>query len=191
MKMNRSTHFFFAVSLPEEVKKELHKQCLAIKESFPFQRWVHQEDYHITLAFLGAAAEDKLEKAKKLALTELNGQKAFPLQINQLGVFGRVDSPRIFWADTEQEERLHTIRNIVFSACLEAGFKLETRAFKSHITLARKWAGSHPFEEEHLKNNPFDKAPLTFQAQEVVLYQTHIDRIPKYEKIAAFPLLEE
>lgn len=189
--MDRLTHFFFAVSLPEEVKKELHKQCLAIKERFPFQRWVHQEDYHITLAFLGAAAEDKLEKAKKLVMTELNGQKAFPLQIYQLGVFGKVDSPRIFWADTAKEERLNTIRNIVFSACLEAGFKLETRAFKSHITLARKWAGSHPFEAEHLKNNPFEKSPLTFQAKEVVLYQTHIDRIPKYEKIAAFPLLEE
>lgn len=191
MKMERSTHFFFAVSLPGKVKKELHKQCLAMKERFPFQRWVHQEDYHITLAFLGAAAEDKLEKAKKLVMAELHGQKAFPLQINQLGVFGKVDSPRIFWADTAKEKRLNTIRNIVFSACLEAGFKLETRAFKSHITLARKWAGSHPFEVEHLKNNPFEKAPLTFQAKEVVLYQTYIDRIPKYEKIAAIPLLEE
>lgn len=189
--MERSTHFFFAVSLPGKVKKELHKQCLAMKERFPFQRWVHQEDYHITLAFLGAAAEDKLEKAKKLVMAELHGQKAFPLQINQLGVFGKVDSPRIFWADTAKEKRLNTIRNIVFSACLEAGFKLETRAFKSHITLARKWAGSHPFEVEHLKNNPFEKAPLTFQAKEVVLYQTYIDRIPKYEKIAAIPLLEE
>ncbi|WP_313799471.1 RNA 2',3'-cyclic phosphodiesterase [Cytobacillus sp.] len=189
--MEQSTHFFFAVSLPEEVKKELHKQCLAIKERFPFQRWVHQEDYHITLAFLGAAAEDKLEKAKKLVMTALNGQKAFPLQINQLGVFGKVDSPRIFWADTAKEERLNTIRSIVFSACLEAGFKLETRAFKSHITLARKWVGNHPFEVKHLKNHPFEKAPLAFQAKEVVLYQTHIDRIPKYEKIAAFPLLEE
>lgn len=189
--MERSTHFFFAVSLPEEVKKELHKQCLSIQEKFLFRRWVHQEDYHMTLAFLGEASGDKLEKAKRLVMTELDGQQAFPLQINQLGFFGQKDSPRIFWANTAEEERLNTIRDIVFSACLEAGFKLETRPFKSHITLARKWAGSHPFEMDYLKDtNPFAKAPLIFQAKEVVLYQTHIDRVPKYEKIAAFSLLE-
>lgn len=190
--MDRKAHFFFAVSLPEEVKKELNNLCLTIKEKLPFQRWVHQEDYHITLAFLGVASEDKLKEATKLVFKQLNGQSSFPLHINQLGVFGKKDSPRIFWADTAKEEQLTKIRELVFSACLEAGFELETRTYKPHITLARKWTGSNPFEEYCLKqNNPFINAPLTFQAKEVVLYQTHIDRFPKYEKIAAYPLLEE
>ncbi|WP_102274217.1 RNA 2',3'-cyclic phosphodiesterase [Cytobacillus massiliigabonensis] len=190
--MDRKPHFFFAVSLPEEVKKELSRLCLTIKERLPFQRWVHQDDYHITLAFLGTAQDGKLEKAKKLVVEQLNGQSSFSLHINKLGVFGKKDSPRIFWADTVKEDKLLKLRERVFFSCLEAGFELETRAFKPHITLARKWAGSTPFEEDLLEsNNPFEEASLPFQAKEVALYQTHFDRTPKYEKIAAFPLLTE
>ena len=190
--MERQAHFFFAISLPEEAKREVKKICSFVQQEFPFRRWVHYEDYHITLAFLGAASNDKLEEAKRIVKERLNGQKAFSLHINQLGVFGKEDTPRIFWADTAKEERLMMIRDIVFSACLQAGFELETRPFKPHITLARNWAGINPFQSSQLKNNnPFQNAHLSFQANEVVLYQTHLDQTPKYEKVASFPLLDE
>ncbi|MBY0124149.1 RNA 2',3'-cyclic phosphodiesterase [Bacillus sp. S/N-304-OC-R1] len=187
--MEKQTHFFFAISLPIETKLKLKEECSIIKENLSFQRWVHHEDYHITLAFLGSAPNDKLQKAQKLVGEGIKDQKSFPLQITGLGVFGRPDSPRIFWADTYKEKRLSVIRDIVFSSCTEAGFQLETRPFKPHITLARKWAGSAPLHASRLEeNNPFMDCPLKFTASEVVLYQTHLDKTPKYEKIAIFPL---
>ncbi|MBS4191686.1 RNA 2',3'-cyclic phosphodiesterase [Bacillus sp. FJAT-49705] len=190
--MDKKTHFFFAISLPIETKLKLKEVCSIIKENLPFQRWVHFEDFHITLAFLGAAEEDMLRKAQILVQERLKEQKPFSLHINQLGVFGRGDAPRIFWADTLKEERLTEIHNIVYQACVNAGFKLETRPFKPHITLARKWAGSSSFHTSLLgENNPFHPSPLTFKASEVVLYQTHLDQIPKYERTAIFPLLDE
>lgn len=190
--MERQPHYFFAVSLPEGTKRELNKSCIALKEQLPFNRWVHQEDYHITLAFLGSARADKLLAAKSLVQSSLDDEESFILHINQLGIFGKEDEPRIFWADTLKEARLSSIRNKVFSSCVKSGFELETRPFKPHITLARKWVGTRPFEAILLKeNNPFHQGPLSFPVNEVVLYQTHFERIPKYEKIAIFPLSNE
>ncbi|MBU8879787.1 RNA 2',3'-cyclic phosphodiesterase [Bacillus sp. FJAT-29790] len=190
--MERKAHFFFALSLPKEIKYKMKDACLNLKGNFPFHRWVHHEDYHITLAFLGSAPAEKLQDARRLVEEGLKGQKSFPLQIHQLGVFGKGDNPRIFWADTVKEERLSVIRDIVFSACLRAGFELETRSFKPHITLARKWPESKPFQGSLLNDqNPFQDSPLHFKANEVVLYQTHLDQTPKYERMAIFPLMDE
>ncbi len=190
--MERKPHFFFAVSLPEETKQELDKACLSLKDTLPFKRWVHPEDYHITLAFLGSALEERLATAKSLVEISLKEEKSFPLHIHQLGVFGKADEPRIFWADTLKENRLMTIRDKVYTSCIQAGFQLEERPFKPHITLARKWAGNTSFHPNLLKiNNPFKETPLSFEANEVVLYQTHLEREPKYEKMAIFPLIKE
>lgn len=190
--MDKKTHFFFAFSLPMETKLKLKEVCTIMKERFPFQRWVHFEDLHITLAFLGAADERKLEAAKNSIEERLTGHKSFPLHIHELGVFGREEAPRIFWANTYTENRLTEVRDIVFSACQEAGFDLETRPFKPHITLARKWIGTEPFDANLLiHKNPFKEESIFFTANEVVLFQTHLDRTPKYERKAIFPLANE
>lgn len=190
--MERKPHYFFAASLPEETKQELHKACLSIEDTFTFNRWVHPQDYHITLAFLGSADEDKLKTAKAFVKESLTGEGRFFLHINQLGVFGKADEPRIFWADTMKENRLTTVRDKVYASCVKAGFQLDARPFKHHITLARKWAGMNTFHPSLLQmNNPFMETSLSFEAKEVVLYKTHLDRVPKYEKVAIFPLKDE
>ncbi|PAE24648.1 RNA 2',3'-cyclic phosphodiesterase [Bacillus sp. 7894-2] len=192
MSKQMNAHFFFAVKLPEETKEKLkeYMECVSLK--LPFSRWVHHEDYHITLAFLGSAPEDKLQKAVRLAADSIRNEKCFRLKICKLGVFGKQDAPRIFWCGTQQDMHLQDLRLKVYSACQEAGFELETRPFKPHITMARKWAGTGPFQQSLLDvNSPFKDGHLEFEASEVVLYQTHLDKSPKYESIAIFPLLAE
>jgi RNA 2',3'-cyclic 3'-phosphodiesterase len=161
-----------------------------IKERVPFSRWVHYMDLHITLAFLGSASPDKLAEATKNVKAALIDEPALTLNINKLGFFGSVDSPRVFWADSEESHELKTIRQKVFSACEKAGFQLETRPFRPHITLARKWSGAHPFDKDMLDLwNELQPNPLLFLAGDVVLYQTHLNKTPKYEAINIFPLL--
>ncbi|MDM5228806.1 RNA 2',3'-cyclic phosphodiesterase [Cytobacillus sp. NJ13] len=192
MSKQLNDHFFFALKLPDETKGKLKEYCVNLCSKMPFSRWVHQEDYHITLAFLGSAPEENLQKAAKLAADSIRNEKRFPLHICKLGIFGKQDAPRIFWCGTQQDKHLQDLRSKVYSACQEAGFELETRPFKPHITMARKWAGTNPFQESMLDaNSPFKEGPLEFEASEVVLYQTHLDKTPKYESIAIFPLLAE
>ncbi|MFJ7729490.1 RNA 2',3'-cyclic phosphodiesterase [Neobacillus sp. NPDC097160] len=187
--MEQRTHFFFAVRIPEETKVIMKAHIEKIKIDLPFSRWVHHQDLHITLAFLGAAAPEKLAVAENNIKEVLRGAEAFTLKINKLGIFGQKESPRVFWADTEESTELRAIRKKVFSACDKSGFQLETRPFRPHITLARKWNGAHSFQMELLEVwNKLQPEPLPFQAHDVALYQTHLQQTPKYEAITLFPL---
>ncbi|RDU36157.1 RNA 2',3'-cyclic phosphodiesterase [Neobacillus piezotolerans] len=179
------SHYFFAAKIPTETKVAMEDRMKELREQFPFRRWVHYEDLHITLAFLGAAPEGKVEKASSLVGETLANSKSFPLTITGLGVFGQKDSPRVFWASLSKSEKLGELRNRVFAACKEAGFQLETRPFAPHVTLARNWEGEAPFNPGKLAEQPLD---LDFLLDEVVLYRTNMEKTPKYESIQSFSL---
>ncbi|MDP4085909.1 MAG: RNA 2',3'-cyclic phosphodiesterase [Bacillota bacterium] len=187
--MEPQTHYFFAVSIPEEIKLQMKAHFEKLKDLFPFNRWVHYKDIHVTLAFLGFAPKDNLEKAIKNVKDVLRSTKTFQLQINKLGIFGKPDSPRIFFADTIESQELKKIRNKVFTACEDAGFQLETRAFRPHITLARKWESLHPFQMDSLVIwEKLQPDPLEFDVKNVVLYKTNLHQTPKYEAIVTISL---
>lgn len=189
--MEHKTHYFFAISIPIETKNTLKEHCEILKEKMPFSRWVHHMDLHITLAFLGFAPNEELEMAIKNVKYAIHEMKTFDLQINQLGVFGRMDQPRVLWADTAENRDLKIVRNKVFTACENAGFKLETREFRPHITLARKWAGEQAFEKDYLDLwGELQPVSIDFEAKNIVLYKTNLHKTPKYEPIVTFPLIQ-
>ncbi|WP_100331887.1 RNA 2',3'-cyclic phosphodiesterase [Bacillus xiapuensis] len=178
--MNRQ-HYFFALALPPESKKQLHQQFLNLH--LPFARLVHEQDLHLTLAFLGGAEEDQLSRACGYVAERLEGFGTFSLAVQSFGCFGRVDSPRIFWAGVKDSPRLMSLQQSVQEACGKAGFQLEARPFRPHITLARKWRGEEPFQL------PAASPMMEFAAEKVVLYRTHLDRTPKYEEAQAFAII--
>lgn len=189
--MEKNPHYFWAVRLPDHAKNLIYTQVTNVQEHFLFKRWVHMEDYHITLAFLGAVEQQKLDLVVELVDSSIKGVKAFPLHMQGLNIFGNQKAPRIFWTSVKQEKQLNTLQSLVFKSCVKAGFSLETRPFTPHITLARNWTGPE-FEQEWLKQyNPFTSVPLSFKADEVVLYKTNLEKVPKYEAVATISLLVE
>ena len=96
--MERKTHYFWAVRIPDSVKRTIHDELTQIKPIFQFKRWVDLHDYHITLAFLGSVDPQQLQSVIKLVGEAIKKQKAFTLEIEGLNVFGAQKSPRIFWA---------------------------------------------------------------------------------------------
>lgn len=188
--MEKQSHFFFAVKLPIEKKLIMKKHIEKLRQSFSFSRWVDNADLHITLAFLGSAPAARLMKAQENVSEAILETKPFKLCIDQLGIFGKFTSPRIFFADINQSNELQLIRQKVFIACEKAGFQLETRPFRPHMTLARKWAGAEPFQTDQLAVwEEIQPEPLAMDITEIALYQTHLDRTPKYEAIRVFHLL--
>ncbi|MCQ6274434.1 RNA 2',3'-cyclic phosphodiesterase [Bacillus sp. V3B] len=189
--MEKNPHYFWAIRLPDYTKQSIHTQLTSVKKFFPFKRWVHMEDYHITLSFLGAIEKQNLDGVVELVDRAIKEVKAFSLHIQGLNIFGNKKAPRIFWTSVTQEKQLESLQSLVFKSCLEAGFSLETRPFTPHITLARNWTGSE-FEHKWLEQyNPFKTESLSFIAEEVVLYKTNLEKTPKYEPIATISLLVE
>ncbi|KRG16069.1 RNA 2',3'-cyclic phosphodiesterase [Lederbergia galactosidilytica] len=174
-------HYFFALALPDPIKEELASICKNVKNIFPFKKWVHPADYHITLAFLGAAEKDKLANAVEIMRENLADFKAPSLEITHLDTFGK----RVFWAGLTEAESLVELQRKVYITCENAQFKLEKRPFHPHITLARKWQAEQELKKEQLVSY---YPSLAFLANEVVLYKTHPERTPKYEKVRIFPL---
>ncbi|OCA92208.1 RNA 2',3'-cyclic phosphodiesterase [Pseudobacillus wudalianchiensis] len=166
-------HYFFALPLPLELKQDLHQRIQ--EQQLPFARFVHEQDLHLTLAFLGAAEEEPLQKAISLMASSIKEIEAFPLVVEHLGFFGKKTEPRIFWAGVQEESRLNQLQAAVSAACREAGFTLDNRPFRPHITIARKWKGETSFQLPPLELKE------KFLAESVVLYETYLDRSPKYK----------
>ena len=89
---------FVALPLPTSLREQLGEWIKETKNELPFRKWIHPQDIHITLHFLGSTSQEQLEEIiqvlKKLCLE----QTPFELSIDGLGTFGKSDQPRIFWA---------------------------------------------------------------------------------------------
>lgn len=185
-----SSHYFFALTLPDDVKANVSKISERLKADFPFKSWVHRNDYHITLAFLGNADQRQLAEAVSNVKGALKDFQSFQVALNQVGTFGRPDSPRILWVNPAESSALSEVRDKVYTACEQAGFQLESRPFKPHITLARKWIGEQEFDSRSVKECLVSLLPgPVFTLEEVALYRTHLDRTPKYEKVESVKLI--
>ncbi|MGG4265348.1 RNA 2',3'-cyclic phosphodiesterase [Peribacillus simplex] len=187
MFVTMNTHFFFALVLPDDIKAYLNAVTEQLKSDFPFKKWLHPADYHITMAFLGNAPDPLKKDALERVKSKLANEASFGLKLGDIGGFGKSQSPRILWAGVNRQERLFTIQSKIYNSCIEAGFELDKKPFKPHITLARKFEGESPFALESVRQiaNLEDK---DFEADQVALYQTHLGASPSYEKIFTIPL---
>ena len=185
--MNRQSHYFFAIELPGEIKKSLSNWIATLKDTYTYKSWVHPSDYHITLAFLGSASQSMLDDAVKILDKKISQYSPFPLVITGLGTFGMENSPRILFADVQKQPLLFEVQKEVWTTCTKIGFKLDTKPFKPHITLARRCLKS--MEVGSLKHVE-GKLPAIdeFHVQSLILYRTNQNTIPIYEPIVKFPL---
>lgn len=182
----RAAHYFIAVPLPSAVKQQLYAWSKQLNHRYFFKKWVHIEDYHITLKFLGAVHTNKLEQIK-LLMTDLAKQfGSFPLSIQGLGTFGRTDTPRIVWAGVQGDlQALTVLQKSIEHDLQELGFPSENRPYAPHVTLAKNYTGSERFDQV-LAQSSIDFTKLDLTVKEFVLYQTHLGQKPMYEQKAAF-----
>jgi 2'-5' RNA ligase len=184
-----STHYFLAIPIPQATKQLYLEWRQLVKEKLPFKSWVHHEDYHITLMFLGDAPFSKIQEVKTEMKRIANKHHAFPLQLKGLGTFGKNESPRIFWSGLDVPKELIEMQRDIFDACVDVGFNLDKRPYHPHMTLARRWQSELDFPHAELSQlfQPKEEL-LAFQVENIVLYQTHLNRSPKYQPLSIFPL---
>lgn len=182
-------HYFLAVKLSKEIKTFLHNWIDVRRQDYPFFKWVHPEDYHITLVFFGFVDESKRDELIERVRPIISKEESFQLTLSRLGVFGFAEKPRIFWAGVNESQKLKELQKKVYEECVNMEFSLDKKPFNPHITLARKWGSDEEFHKEKLISITTDEGdPISFQVDEVVLYETHMDKSPKYKEFAVFPL---
>jgi 2'-5' RNA ligase len=176
---------FAAVPLPEALKKTIAEKSAEWKKQLPFRKWTHPDDVHITLKFLGET-EPTLMPELERRLSECAKQTVpFTLAIEGAGTFGKPSSPSIFWLGVGGElDALRELQACIERQTTEIGFVTEDRPYRPHITIARRFDGTGAWSEDALaavKNWTKGQADLTWPVNEIVLYQSHLNRSPMYE----------
>lgn len=122
---------FYAVTLDENCKAALDSCCLALRPYLDKGRFTRLENLHLTLVFLGEA---DLDTAKSC----LHRLQAAPFEIAIAGL-GRFRQPKgdVLWAGVQPEEGLLRAQKNLEALARQAGFPVEDRPYRPHLTLAR------------------------------------------------------
>ncbi|MEZ5925390.1 MAG: RNA 2',3'-cyclic phosphodiesterase [Hyphomicrobiaceae bacterium] len=121
---------FTAIEVPETVRRRLS----LIRGNLPEARWIDQDNYHLTLTFVGEVDGHQM-RAFSDALYEISAEP-FELTIDGLGCFGG-DRPRTIYAAIRPEARLDALKRDHDQAARRAGLAPDSRKFVPHVTLAR------------------------------------------------------
>lgn len=167
-------HYFIAIRIPKEIKKRL--SLIKHETNLMFDRFVHEEDVHLTLVFLGKCTDEKRTQVVNSLRRLVSSFEPFRLQLSTFGTFGHKEKPRVFWIGVEEEPILYSYQHDIYHEMKTLGFPLETRPFTPHITLARKWIGDRSY-----KPIKTDVTGLHWEVEDIVLYKSNVTSTPKYE----------
>ena len=128
---------FFAVELPSDVQSVLGR--LGPKDESRDYRWTDPSLLHVTLAFLGEQPPEKLDVLQQVGAAAASASHTGTLRLGSAGSFGARRAPRVLWVDlTGDLDALLGLQQQVATGLRDAGFALEDRPFRPHITLARR-----------------------------------------------------
>jgi 2'-5' RNA ligase len=127
---------FVALEIPFAVRENLAALLNALRSVSARTSWVRPENLHVTLKFIGEAAEAKLA-AIRSALAGVRSEQPVTLAFRGLGFFPNEKHPRVFWAGIEASPNLKTLAADIDRAAEKLGIPAEKRPFSPHLTLAR------------------------------------------------------
>lgn len=170
---------FIAVPIDDGVKSNLARVETAAARSQQGRgdgrgrgvSWVRPENLHVTLAFLGDVEERRVDAAED-AVYAATEERGAPLQLQArgLGAFPNEEKARVLWAGLEGDvPRLIDLQCRLVSDLKRAGFEVDSKRFRPHITLARfRWPHRLPDRLPRLQE--FGE----WQATELQLIESHL-----------------
>lgn len=149
---------FVAVELSDEIKSALIESMEVMRAQGVRGNFTRRENLHITLAFIGET--DRIQSAKKcLDVIEM---PSFTITLGNTGNFRS-----IFWVGPEASAELSVLARRVRESLRAAGFDIDNKPFRPHITLVREFSCD--------PKPPFDFLQKDMKVGEIVLMAS--DRI--------------
>lgn len=136
--MSEVIRAFIAVLLPGDIRQKVAEVRDNLREISPEVKWVSEDNFHVTLKFLGNVTDDKLDSIMSAVAEAARDLRPFDLEISDVGAFPNSGRPRTVWVDiTTGKDALAELARQVDEHCEKIGFPREDRPFRSHITIGR------------------------------------------------------
>lgn len=188
---------FLAITLPLALRATF-VQCketyLRHDPAWRAEKWVAEENLHVTLRFLGDVPEPAAEMVAERAALALSDLEPYRLRLDVVRAIPRARSASLLWIAPSigADETLELADRLV-QATSFLDFEPDGRAFKTHVTLVR---ARHPRRASHDALDGVehclhraDERSVTMSVREVTLYaSTLTPRGPVYDEIAVIPL---
>lgn len=180
---------FLAMEIPEDVRAAVGALIAKLQPVCRAARWVRVTGMHVTLKFIGEAAEETAERVK----AELRGVRSpapVDVQFRGVGFFPNARRPRVFWAGIEASANLAPMAAEIERRLETLGIAREQREFKPHLTLARfeSQDGLPQLHEALEELAPFELGAM--HTGEFHLYRSELKRGGAvYTKLATFPFV--
>jgi len=130
---------FFAIEIPDTIKsliaellKSLQKQSRARSI-----HWVRPENLHITLQFLPAVQWADVNRLLAQTGAAIKGFHCPDLTLGPIQTFPNLRYPRVIVLDVTPHVELMALANLLGRGIQAAGYPIELRPFRGHLTLAR------------------------------------------------------
>jgi 2'-5' RNA ligase len=129
---------FIAVELCEAVRRGAASLQDGLRAAGARLRWVHPDNLHFTLRFLGELPPAQVARAVVATRAAVGTLAPFSLTIGGLGAFPSLERPQVVWVGvTAGAEGLEALALALNAALARERFPAEDRPFRPHLTLGR------------------------------------------------------
>ncbi|WP_242347079.1 RNA 2',3'-cyclic phosphodiesterase [Anaeromyxobacter terrae] len=153
-------------------------------------RWVVPENVHLTLQFLGAVPEPRVEAVSDAVRAAAAASRPLALEVQGAGGFPNARRPRVVWVGIQGDvATLGALVQDLGRRLAPLGFAPEARPFSPHLTLGRaRDARGAPGLGGALAEAAQGDG-VAWRAGELVLFESHLSpKGPRYEAIVRAPL---
>jgi 2'-5' RNA ligase len=166
---------FIAVKFAPEVLECIADALEALRPAIPDIRWIPSANWHLTLKFLGAIDEQRVDAIVSALERDISLFPQCTINAKGLGIF-QTNRPRVLWVGVEGMS-LGLLAQAVERAIVPLGFEPETRAFAPHLTIGRWREGKRRDRElqriiEQWRLHDFGASKI----ETVELYQSVLNR---------------
>lgn len=175
---------FIGLDIPPDVAAQIH----LLSGGIPGARWTKEDNYHVTLTFIGEVSEAQIDDVDE-ALAGIDCP-AFDLEIAGTGSFAQGDDPKVLWLGVTENPTLRLLKQRIDSALDRYDIPFERRSrFTPHVTMARfrQMPDEQKIAEFMQAHNLKHLPPIA--VEDFVLYESYSgSEGPVYQPLEYYPL---
>jgi 2'-5' RNA ligase len=141
----------------------------------------------VTLQFLGQVPGEVVGPLADAVAPAVAAAPPMSLQVSGAGTFGSRRRPAVCWAGLAGDVvPLTALADRLGTEVRAVGIRVEDRPFRAHLTLGR-WRPGHPADAALADRLAGHRGPV-WPVTEVVLWRSHLGPVPRYERLAGWPV---